>query len=327
MKTVDRWFSDRVQQELTVARWGHFGVPVLVFPTAGGDAEEIERHKLVDACAGLIDAGRVKIYSFDSVAGRAMATNTGSPEYRMWLLNQFHHAVRQEVVPAIHADTGGDQRIVTAGASIGAFNAVALLCRFPDVFEAALGMSGTYRIQRFLDGAWSDDLFYSSPVDFVPGLDGDHLELLQQRRVILASGEGEHEDIGESWVWRTCSAARACPTASTPGARRPSTTGPPGGGCSRSTSTSSVPDSHPRVVSTSSTSGAHGRRPPKALPQVSARRTPTASLPQLSARDRRRPQPPAVELVETRSGQRAVWFRQAQPAVPTAGAHRKPSHT
>ncbi|MET0838513.1 MAG: alpha/beta hydrolase-fold protein [Marmoricola sp.] len=201
MKTVDRWYSDRLEQEITVARWGHFGTPVLVFPTAGGDAEEIERHKLVDACAGLLEAGRVKIYSCDSVAGRAMATSTGSPEYRMWLLNQFHHAVRQEVVPAIHADLGGaPQRVVTAGASIGAFNAVALLCRFPDAFEAAIGMSGTFRLQRFLEGAWSDDLFYSSPVDFVPGLDGDHLEVLRQRRVILASGEGEHEDIGESWA-------------------------------------------------------------------------------------------------------------------------------
>jgi esterase/lipase superfamily enzyme len=201
VKTIERWHSDRLEQEFTVARWGHFGVPVLVFPTAGGDAEEIERHHLVDACSGLIEAGRVKIYSCDSVAGRAMATATGTPEYRMWLLNQFHQAVRHEVVPAIHADMGGSsQRIVTAGASIGAFNAVALLCRFPEIFEAAIGMSGTYRVQRFLEDRWSEDLFFASPLDFLPGLDGDHLELLRQRRVILASGEGAHEDIGESWA-------------------------------------------------------------------------------------------------------------------------------
>ena len=200
-KTIDRWYSDRLQQDFNVARWGHFGVPVLVFPTAGGDAEEIERHHLVDACAGLLEAGRVKIYSCDSVAGRAIATATGTPEYRMWLLNQFHQAVRHEVIPAIKADMGGSaQRVVAAGASIGAFNAVALLCRFPDAFEAAIGMSGTYRVQRFLEGRWSEDLFFSSPLDFLPGLDGDQLQLLQQRRVILASGEGAHEDIGESWA-------------------------------------------------------------------------------------------------------------------------------
>ena len=195
-----------------MARWGHFGVPVLVFPTAGGDAEEIERHKLVKSCGELLEAGRIKIYSCDSVAGRAMASGTGSPEYRMWLLNQFHQAVRHEVVPAIHADSGGsDQRIVAAGASIGAFNAVALLCRFPDVFDAAIGMSGTYRIQRFLDGAWSDDLFYSSPLDFLPGLDGDHLALLRQRRVILPSGEGANEDIGESWAMAAVLGSKGVP--------------------------------------------------------------------------------------------------------------------
>ena len=190
-----------MQQHLTVARWGHFGVPVLVFPTAGGDAQEIERNRLVDACAGLLEAGRVKIYSCDSVAGRALASGTGTPEYRMWLLNQFHQAVRHELVPAIRADMGGSaQRIVTAGASIGAFNAVAMLCRFPDTFEAAIGMSGTYRLRRFVEDAWSEDLYFASPIDFLPGLDGDALQALRQRRVILASGEGAHEDIGESWA-------------------------------------------------------------------------------------------------------------------------------
>ena len=184
-----------------MARWGHFGVPVLVLPTAGGDAEEIERHKLIEACGGLLEAGRVKIYSVDSVAGRAMATNTGSPEYRMALLNQFHQAVRHEIVPAIQADLGGaTPRIVTAGASIGAFNALAVLCRYPDIFEAAIAMSGTYQLKRFVEGRFSDDLYFASPLDFLPGLEGPQLETLRQRRVILASGEGEWEDIGESWA-------------------------------------------------------------------------------------------------------------------------------
>ena len=39
----ERWFSDRLQEDITVVRWGLFGPPVLVFPSAGGDAEEIER--------------------------------------------------------------------------------------------------------------------------------------------------------------------------------------------------------------------------------------------------------------------------------------------
>ena len=200
MKATERWFSDRMQHHVSLARWGHYGTPVLVFPSAGGDFEEIERHHLVGACGELIEAGRIKIYSCDSVAGQALARGEGTPEYQMWLLNQFQQAVRHEVVPAIHADMGGEPSLITvAGASIGAFNAVAVLSRFPDAFASAICMSGTYDLGRFLHGQFSDDFYFASPLHFLPGLDGAALDLLRQRNVLLASGEGEWEDIGESW--------------------------------------------------------------------------------------------------------------------------------
>jgi esterase/lipase superfamily enzyme len=211
MKATEGWISERMQQPINLSRWGHYGTPVLVFPTAGGDAEEIERNHLVAACWKLVDSGRVKLYSCDSVAGRALANGVGTPEYRMWLLNQYHQAVVNEVVPAIHADLGGQPRIVTAGASIGAFNAVALLCRHPELFEAAIAMSGTYRLQRFLDGAYADDLYFASPLDFLPNLEGAQLDALRQRRVILASGEGAWEDIGESWAMADALGSKGVP--------------------------------------------------------------------------------------------------------------------
>jgi len=212
VKTVERWFSGRLQEEITVVRWGTFGRPVLIFPSAGGDAEEIERHGLVDACGPLLAEGRVKLYSADSVAGRAMVAKTGSAEHRMWLLNQFHECIRREVVPAIHADLGGQvMDVIAGGASIGAFNAVAMLCRYPDVFSAAIGMSGSYRIERFYDEASSQDLYFSAPLQFLPGLAGPQLDLLRGRFAILASGDGRWEDVGESWQMASALGAKGIP--------------------------------------------------------------------------------------------------------------------
>jgi esterase/lipase superfamily enzyme len=209
---MERWYSGRLQQDITVMRWGAVGTPVLVFPSAGGDAGEIERHGLVDACGPLLADGRVKLYSVDSVAGQAMVTKASSAEHRMWLLNQFHECVRREVLPAIHADLGGQAiDVITAGASIGAFNAVAVLCRYPDVFGAAIGMSGSYRIERFYDEAWSQDLYHSAPLQFLPGLEGPQLDRLRQRWVVLASGEGEWEDVGESWRMAEVLGAKGIP--------------------------------------------------------------------------------------------------------------------
>ena len=77
---------------------------MLVFPTAGGDAEEIERFKMIHVLEPLIAAGRIKIYSCDSVAGRVWFNKEGSPEHRMWMTHQFHQYVKHEVVPAIRTD-------------------------------------------------------------------------------------------------------------------------------------------------------------------------------------------------------------------------------
>ncbi|MCX5747841.1 MAG: alpha/beta hydrolase-fold protein [Proteobacteria bacterium] len=201
-KMVSRWWSDRVQREVTLVRWGTIGQPVLLFPTAGGDAEEVERFQMMDALAPLLDAGRIKIYSCDSVAGKALVQREGSPRHQMWLQNMFHQYVRHEVVPAIRMDCKSDLDVWTAGASFGAFHAAAVLCRFPDVFSRALCMSGTYDIRRFYDAQphdFSDDFWVSSPVHFVPTLAGRHLDVLRSRYLHIASGEGRAEAIGESW--------------------------------------------------------------------------------------------------------------------------------
>jgi esterase/lipase superfamily enzyme len=115
-------------------------------------------------------------------------------------------------VPAIHADLGGHALdIIATGASIGAFNAVAVLCRYPDVFGAAIGMSGSYRIERFYDEASSQDLYFSAPLQFVPGASGPQLDRLRQRFALLASGEGDWEDVDSSWRMADCLGAQGIP--------------------------------------------------------------------------------------------------------------------
>ena len=69
MKDTSRWHSPHVELEVQLVRWGTYGSPVLLFPTAGGDAEEVERFHLIGALSPLIESGRIKVYSIDSIAG------------------------------------------------------------------------------------------------------------------------------------------------------------------------------------------------------------------------------------------------------------------
>ena len=212
MKLATGWHSPRLDRHVSVVRWGTFGTPVLLFPTAGGDAEEIERFHVIDSLGDLLAAGRIKIYSIDSVAGRTWIEGEGSDEHRARVQSQFHAFVRHEVVPAIRTDCRSeDIGVIAAGASIGAYNAVSVLCRYPDVFTHALAVSGTFDLTRFLDGPATADFYFSSPLHFLSRLEGPLLEKLRTRFVLLASGQGRAENLGESWRMAEMLGSRGIP--------------------------------------------------------------------------------------------------------------------
>jgi esterase/lipase superfamily enzyme len=197
-----RWYSPRVGREVQVVRWGETGTPVIFFPTAAGDAEELERFLMVDALSGLLQAGRMKLYSVDSVPGMVWLKENNRVPHATRAQTGFDGFVARELVPAIYQDCGGQPRdIVVTGASIGAYNALAAICRHPDLFSQALCLSGTYELSKFLDGTMDEDWYYASPLHFLPQLADDHPDLvrLRQRFVLLAHGTGRWEAPKESW--------------------------------------------------------------------------------------------------------------------------------
>lgn len=193
--------SRHVGSVIRVARWGWFGQPVLLFPTAGGDAEECERMKMLLVLRPLIQAGRIKVYSCDSVGGRALSAKDRTTASFAAAQCAFDRFIADELVPWIRHDCETpDIELISAGASIGAFNAVAAACRHPDLFKIAIGLSGTYDLTKWLDPPYPLDFYFSSPTHFIPRLaEGRQLELLQKRLILLATGEGPWEDPSESW--------------------------------------------------------------------------------------------------------------------------------
>jgi esterase/lipase superfamily enzyme len=193
------WNTSRLAAPARMARWGHFGIPVLIFPTAGGDFEEIERFQLIGALGELIDRGRMKAYSVDGLWVRAWlssrtSTQTpsiGSDDEFLWYDSFLH----EDVLQRIRLDCQ-DARIepVLAGASLGACVAVGTLCRHPDSFRAAIGVSGVYRCPRDLCAhSTAAQYIPLAPLACLENLAGQQLERLRHRPIVLASGEGDYE--------------------------------------------------------------------------------------------------------------------------------------
>ena len=142
------WHSPVLDREMTLASWGHFGKPVVLFATAASDALDYERFKLIHVLKPLIDAGRIKVYSLPSVAGEGWLDPEAHPAHKTWLQAQYDRYLVEEAFPAIAEDCAGHRPFVTAGASIGAYNAVTALLKHPDWIDTAIGMSGTYDFDR-----------------------------------------------------------------------------------------------------------------------------------------------------------------------------------
>jgi esterase/lipase superfamily enzyme len=182
---------------LGVMGYGHWGRPVLAFPAENGDASEWERNGMVAAVGELLAAGRIKLYCVDSWdagswSNRSLPTEARAREhdrYEAWLLEQ--------VVPFIHADSGGAaSEIVTVGVSLGAFHALNLALRRADLFPLAIGLSGNYDPSSWHGwGERGEAAYFHNPMDYVGHLHGDHLDWLRGRlSLLLVCGQGMWED-------------------------------------------------------------------------------------------------------------------------------------
>ena len=178
-----------------VLAYGHWGRPVLAFPSEQGRCDQYEERGMVAAIAGLLEAGRVKLYCVDSYDA-ASWHDRGLPleerarrhaVYERWLLEQ--------VVPFIAGDSGGAGEIVLTGPSFGAYHAANFALKHADVFPLAICQSGVYDVSAVGWGERGDAVYFNNPLDYVAHLHGDHLDWLRGRlSLLLVCGQGQWED-------------------------------------------------------------------------------------------------------------------------------------
>lgn len=178
-----------------VLAFGSFGRPLLVFPAQEGNRYEWEERGMIDAIAGLIEAGRVKVYCVDSWDSGAWHDHGLPLEERGRRHERYERWLLAHVVPVIHADCGGFQEIATAGVSFGAYHAANLVLRRAEIFPLAICLSGIYDVAGVGWGERGDAVYFNNPVDYVAGLAGDHLDWLRSRvNLLLVVGRGAWED-------------------------------------------------------------------------------------------------------------------------------------
>ena len=189
------WESDTLGCKTELRRWGWYGRPVLFFPTTGGAADELERFGMVQALKPLIEGGRIKLYGLGSPAAERLTDRDLDGKSKSELCYQLDTFVVNEVVPRIEADCEDtEERFVAAGIATGAHQAVNTVAKHPDRFDVAIGLSGTYDFDRWMEDYFDENYYFNQPIRFVPHLEGEALEEVQSALFVLASGTGRWED-------------------------------------------------------------------------------------------------------------------------------------
>jgi esterase/lipase superfamily enzyme len=194
-REISSWYSPRMGREMPIVRYGHWGHALLVFPTASGDFLEAERMFLIKSLEPHIFAGKVTVFSIESINGMAWM-NDGLP-VPLKVRNQALYSgyIEEEVAPFIRSQLQDPSaRIGVTGASFGAFYSANAFFRRPDLFDTLIAMSGFYDLQSYLHGYGDDSSYFNNPLGYIPQMH-DHgvLETLRHSQIHIVSGRGAFE--------------------------------------------------------------------------------------------------------------------------------------
>jgi esterase/lipase superfamily enzyme len=194
-RVIDLW-SPAIGASGTVLAYGHWGRPVLVFPSEAGQAGDFESNGMIDAVADLLDGGRVKLYCVDSYDAQSWSDRGIPLEERARRHGSYESWIIDDVASWIFEDCGGPTGLLATGCSMGAFHAANITLKRGDLFPQALCLSGNYD-----PGSWhgwgerGETLYFNTPVEYVAGLHGEHLDWLRRQvHLTLVCGQGMWED-------------------------------------------------------------------------------------------------------------------------------------
>lgn len=195
-KEVTSWFSPALNKDMPVAVYGDYGFALLLVPTAAADYLEYERFQLLDALAPIIDSGKVKVFSVNSINNESWLNENMQGEHKAIRHNQFNNYIFNEVIPFIKNNTSEETPIITCGASFGALHSMNLFLKRPDLINGVIAMSGVYDLVEYSKGFFDDQVYFNSPQHYIPNLQDEWYlsQIKSSHHIHLLSGSGDYED-------------------------------------------------------------------------------------------------------------------------------------
>lgn len=194
-REITSWYSPALNKEMPIASYGHYGFALLLVPTAAADYLEYERFQLIQALEPIINSGKCRVFSIDSMNKESWMNYQMEGAHKAIRHNQFNEYVFNEVIPFIRNATSQETFIYTCGASFGALHSMNLFLKRPDIINGVIAMSGVYNLTEYTRGYWDEQVYYNSPEHYIPNLnDSYYLEKIRaSHHIHIMTGQGDYE--------------------------------------------------------------------------------------------------------------------------------------
>lgn len=171
--------------------FGHAGVPMVVFPTSMGAFFDYEDRGMVAAVSDKIESGAMRLFCVATLDTETFYARNAPPRARIDRYLAYERYLVEELVPYLRHMTGRETLAAT-GCSFGAYHALTMALRHPDIFTDCITMGGAFDITRFFDGYYDEDVYLLCPPHFLPGLDNPwFLDRMRANKWVLATGEAD----------------------------------------------------------------------------------------------------------------------------------------
>lgn len=189
------WFSPALQTEMPIATYGHYGFALLLVPTAAADYLEYERFQMMESLAPVIESGKVKVFSVNSMNNESWMNKQMLGEHKAIRHNQFNEYIYNEVIPFIRNSTSWDTPIIVTGASFGALHSMNLFLKRPDLINGVIAMSGVYNLMEYTNGFYDEQVYYNSPCHYMPNMTDHYIleKIRSSNHIHILTGSGAYE--------------------------------------------------------------------------------------------------------------------------------------
>lgn len=162
-----QYFSNTLNRNINLEITGHWGHPILMFPSSGGKYTQNFDFGLNESVMQYVNEGRIKLYNVETIDMMTFYSDDHlSSEIIIHNYELYMQFLKNELIPYIQ-DECNTHRIAVAGCSFGGFHAANTAFRFPDVISHLFSLSGVFNIRNFTPNSDDMRIYFNCPNEFM----------------------------------------------------------------------------------------------------------------------------------------------------------------